>query len=287
MGSYKPNRVMAGKRGAGRFDFKRNAESDIELYNEHEYRCESMHELVIDYMDDIEANPTIEGVCAASKKYRSEAVRFEEALKDGTAGLESYPDPDSWDLEDRNDASDRFYLPGSDLYISGLEGRSDEFCLTSALLELKAVARVNEIRNMELAEKYKEYNNGSLAEPSEIEISVRDSVTDFSGTVQKVDASFDTSLVSGEEYRSSFLMLLPIEKVALNVNGRPGHSWANAREALKNSHQTGYGAAYRLQRYEHDPVTMSGVFSEVIIEPSVREVERSKLESPAISEGWL
>lgn len=269
MSDFVPNRVMSGKIGAGRYDFKHNTEASIELEEAEssEYHCESMHELVRDYMSDIEGNPTIDGIRAASKKYRSEAIRFEESLMTGAAGTDSYPDPDSWDLSD--DLSD------------SREASSEGFCLSATVLELRGVARINEIRNLELAERY------GNAEQSDIEISIRDSKMDYSGTIKSEQVDADLISQIDPEYRSSFAMFRAVERSVPAPDGRSTHWWNDVRKALRSSHENGNNTAYLLTRSGYDRVTMEGTFSEVAITPSIRGIERSKLESQSISEGWL
>lgn len=274
-----PNRVAIGKSGAGRYDFKRNTEATIDLedadaYVNEDYQCENMHVLVKDYMDDIEANPSVEGMRSASRKYRSEIYRLEAELKAGEIGIDSYPDPESWNLDVEKYGIQRD------------EWEDDDFCHSRAVLELKAVDRINELRNQSLETQYAKYQGDFPDGPSEVEISINSDEADsvYSGTVMDQNLKPTMPYEDGrstyvESMRRSIIQKLNSEGAAIPND--------EVLKALIQVSSNKTSTAYLLRRSGLNRFDGNSQFTEVVVVPSQRETERVDLGTKAISEGWL
>jgi hypothetical protein len=269
MNNMNPNRVNAGKAGAGQFDFKCNSEADIELvdmefgdgvYGDYPHNYDTVMELESAYMEDIEADPTHDGLMAAIRKYRREAVRFELELKSGDANRDNYPDKEWFNLPENHGM-------GMD------ETDDEEFYLTPALLEVRAVARINEIRQQQLEAQYGKYRSEFAEGSPEIQISTTTEHGKWTGYVEQKMTEDDRARnrIVGRAITSTDA------ETAIN----------EVKEVVKQSRGSGIGAAYRITRKGFDTYTGEPEFNEVLVVPSEREVERINLGTKAISEGWL
>lgn len=100
MSNFIPNRVNAGKKGAGRFDFKRNSEATIDLEDDFdgELPVVEAHDAVLDegYRDwrvvSAEALPNVETV--------DEWNSLNNKLSDHLPGRKGYPEDIDRDLDD-------------------------------------------------------------------------------------------------------------------------------------------------------------------------------------------
>lgn len=272
-----PNRVTAGKSGAGRFDFKQNSEAEIDLvddgidnmefgdgvYGDYPRNYEKLADLESDYMRDVEADPTIEGMEAAVAKYRREAIRFELEVMTGQANRENYPDKD-W-----------YEIPSDNGWMSE-EMDDDDFYLTPALLEDRALKRVNEVRKQQLESQYGKYRGEFPEGPAEIELSTTTEHGKWSGTIVKERvAGYEESI----QMRHSVAMAITSTNAGVAIN--------EVNKAVKEAHDSGTGAAYVLARTGFNAETRKPEYNEVLVVPSKRETERIGLGTKAISEGWL
>lgn len=267
MSNLNPNRVSVGKKGAGQFDYKQNSEADIDLedtivdsdvsdYDEDaefgghwQSDHETLMEVESDYMADIEANPSAEGLTAAVAKYRKEIKRFEVALQHRGASPSQFPGREWWNVP-----------KGHRITVD--EEDSDAFCLSAAIIEMKAVDRINEIRNQKLTADYGKYRGEFHDGPDEIEITTNTEYGNNTATVGRK--------------RDSYAVTPSIQSGAVN----------EVNEVVAKAKVSDTGAAYLIAR-KFDSYNGEPEFYDVLVTPSTREIERLDLDNKAINEGWL
>lgn len=282
MGRDNPNRISAGKKGAGRFDYKRHTESDLELCSENieDYErggfyspYDQWDDIKSSYLSDIEENPTAEGVAAAAKKYRKEIVRLGETMnrslhKDAAIRMRK-------ELVQKS-------LKGLGLGIT--ECDSKNFSYDASAMEVQAVARVNDIRNRQLEEKYGKYSGEFPEGPAEIELTTSNFKGEWSGVIRRGTKGNRSPLLIKPGYEESEAMRRSVHRA---IDGTAADaSYPELGDAVKFDHDSGFGASYLLTR-RFDVHAEKAVFSETLIVPTERETERIELGTKAISEGWL
>jgi hypothetical protein len=225
------------------------------------------------YAAAIEKNPTAEGVAAAAEKYRKEIVRVENYMS-------------KWIRKEAMLHLSKVLHQKSlkELGLSVDECESKNFVYYASFMEVKAVARVNEIRNQRLEDSYGKYHGEFPEGPSEIEMTVSNAKGEWSSVIQRGAKGNKSPLLIKPGYEDSEAMRRSVHRAIDGTNASA--SYSEMGDAVKLSYDSGFGASYLLTR-RFDIHSGQAEFSEVLIVPSKRETERIDLGTPAINEGWL